>query len=78
MSFIDAKIRNPIQPTKRPWRGQLPQNAPEYERQPIKPLTPAQVEHDSHYYLARRFLGELVGMAEGWSGISLGRTQQRR
>ena len=78
MSLIDAKIRNPIQPTKRPWRGQLPQNAPEYERQPIKPLTPAQVEHDSHYHLARRFLGELVGMAEGWSGISLGRTQQRR
>ena len=78
MVLIDATIRTPIQPLKRPWRGQLPRDAPEYQRKPVKPLTPAQVEQDSHYHLVRRFLGELVGMAEGWGGISLGRTQQRR
>ncbi|KAI0333333.1 hypothetical protein GY45DRAFT_1272526 [Cubamyces sp. BRFM 1775] len=78
MIDANATLRSPIQPSKRPWRGQLPPDAPEYRIRPVKPLPPAQVEAGLHFHRARRLLGELVGMAEGWSGISLGRTQQRR
>ncbi|KAI0764377.1 hypothetical protein BD413DRAFT_482581 [Trametes elegans] len=71
-------LRDPSLPGKKPWRGQLPPDAPEYKVKPVKLLSPVQRELGQHFRCSPRILGEVVGMAEGWGGLSLGRTQRRR
>ncbi|KAI0667116.1 hypothetical protein C8Q78DRAFT_982785 [Trametes maxima] len=71
-------LRDPLLPHKKPWRGQLSPTAPEYQRKPIKVLTPSQAELGALFRTAPRLLGEVIGMAEGWGALSLGRTQRRR
>ncbi|KAI0644933.1 hypothetical protein C8Q79DRAFT_912545 [Trametes meyenii] len=71
-------LRDPLLPHKKPWRGQLPPTAPEYQRKPIRVLSPSQAELGALFRTAPRLLGEVIGMAEGWGGLSLGRTQRRR
>ncbi|KAI9061447.1 hypothetical protein FKP32DRAFT_1575922, partial [Trametes sanguinea] len=77
MIRANQAIRDPTEPSKRPWRGQLPPDAPEYKPKAIKPLSEVHAELQHHFSLAPRLLGELFGMAEGWGGVSLGRTQRR-
>ncbi|KAJ2997216.1 hypothetical protein NUW54_g7152 [Trametes sanguinea] len=78
MIRANQSIRDPTEPSKKPWRGQLPPDAPEYKPKPIKPLSSVQAQLKEHFCLAPHYLGELVGMAEGWGGVTLGRTQRRR
>ncbi|OSC98416.1 hypothetical protein PYCCODRAFT_1375217 [Trametes coccinea BRFM310] len=78
MIWANQDIRDPTAPSKKPWRGQLPPDAPEYKPKPIKPLSKTQAQLKQHFSLAPRLLGEIVGMAEGWGGVSLGRTRRHR
>ncbi|KAI8978224.1 hypothetical protein BD414DRAFT_421979 [Trametes punicea] len=74
----NENLRDPSRPSQRPWRGQLSPDAPEYKRKPIKPIPAKQAELGMQFRIAPRLLGELVGMAEGWGGVTLGRTQRQR
>ncbi|KAI0366718.1 hypothetical protein BV20DRAFT_971444 [Pilatotrama ljubarskyi] len=78
MARATAILRDPSRPNKKPWRGHLPPDAPEYERKPVKPPTPTQTQLGIQFRTAPRTLGEIVGMAEGWGGLSLGRTRRLR
>lgn len=78
MMDANSTLRDPSLPNKKPWRGQLSSDAPEYKRKRIKPTSPTQEEQKALFRACPRLLGEIVGMAEGWGGLSLGRTQRRR
>ncbi|KAI0359213.1 hypothetical protein OH77DRAFT_1012021 [Trametes cingulata] len=78
MIQANGTLRDPSGPSKKPWRGYLPADSPEYQRRRVKHPTPMQMELRMHFHAAPRTLGEIVGMAEGWGGLSLGRTQRRR
>ncbi|KAI0629710.1 hypothetical protein C8Q77DRAFT_303951 [Trametes polyzona] len=78
MVQANATLREPARPLKKPWRGQLPPDSPEYKPKPLKPLTPTQMEMREIFSTSPRLLGEVVGMAESWGGLSLGRTRRRR
>lgn len=77
MMYANSALRDPSLPNKKPWRGQLSWDAPEYKRRRVKPTSPMQEEQRALFRACPRLLGEVVGMAEGWGGLSLGRTQRR-
>ncbi|EIW54015.1 uncharacterized protein TRAVEDRAFT_153968 [Trametes versicolor FP-101664 SS1] len=77
MMDANCTLRDPSLPNKKPWRGQLSSDAPEYKRKRVKPTSPTQEEQKALFRACPRLLGDIVGMAEGWGGLSLGRTQRR-
>ncbi|KAI0827682.1 hypothetical protein BC628DRAFT_149043 [Trametes gibbosa] len=77
MALVNCTVRDPLRPPKRSWRGQLPPNSTEYQRKPKKPQTPTQTELYALFRTTPRLLGEIVGMAESWGRLSLGRTCRR-
>ncbi|KAH9856741.1 hypothetical protein C2E23DRAFT_721745 [Lenzites betulinus] len=78
MALVNTAVRDPLLPNKRPWRGNLPPSSSEYRRKPKKPPTPTQTGSHALFRATPRLLGEIVGMAESWGGLSLGRSCRRR
>ena len=62
------------------WDGQAPPDHPKYQpaKGPLRKQKPAQKEKDRLANASLCALGELVRMAEGRSGLSLGRMQRGR